>query len=125
MELELNDQKLWLALSDIFVDTETDFPLVARAVKEYSLEEIEFALFERVAPVCIYNGLASVPPVCWFFNEKKLLEDIRLLIQKESKRGFFGKAMSKIKVKLIRLVYSGVWDQLKAEIWKQKTCAVN
>ncbi len=62
VENQLEQRKLWSALSDLFVDAKVDYKQIAEALKDFSIEEIEFALFERVAPVCIGNMLAPSLP---------------------------------------------------------------
>lgn len=83
----LDEHRLWMALSYVFVDTETDYKYIASVAKNYSIKEVEFSLFERVAPVCICNMFTPVPPACWLFDEKQLVSDIELLIEKRSSQG--------------------------------------
>lgn len=120
MENQLDEQKLWVALSYVFVDTEIDYKYITSVAKNYSIEEVEFALFERVAPVCIDNMLTPAPPVWWFFDEKQLISDIESLVERRSRQGAVGKCMSTVMGWLIRLVCSSVWAEIKAEIEKEK-----
>jgi len=86
----LNKRKpLWLALSDLFLDTELqecDLQYIANAMKEssYSLEEIEDILMSEVFTVCVvnlqspvgewncidekwlYNAIVNTNPPNWF-----------------------------------------------------------
>ncbi|MOA29841.1 hypothetical protein D3C78_1508810 [compost metagenome] len=55
--------------------------------KYHSIEEVEFALFERVAPVCISNMLTPAPSICWHFDEEQLLVDIESLVKKRAGQG--------------------------------------
>ncbi|VVQ17401.1 hypothetical protein PS938_04414 [Pseudomonas fluorescens] len=120
MEDKLDQRKLWVALSDLFVDTEVDYKKIAEVAKNYSIEEVEFALFERVAPVCISNMLTPAPPIWWYFDEEKLLVDIEALIKKRAEQGIVGKYRSAVAGRLRRLISSSVWAKLKAEIEKAK-----
>jgi hypothetical protein len=88
--------------------------------KHYSIKEIEFALFERVAPVCIDNMLTPAPPIWWFFDEEQLISDIEALIEKRSRQGVGGKCMTIVVGWLIRLYCWGVWADIKTEIEKAK-----
>lgn len=65
MEDRLEQRQLWFVLSELFVDSRINYEQVASVAKNYSLGEVEFVLFERVAPVCISNMLAPIPPICW------------------------------------------------------------
>ena len=77
----LNIRKpLWLALSDLFLDTELQdyhYAHIAEAMKTsaYSLEEIEAILMLEVFPVCIVN-LHSVAGEWAGFDEVWLSETI-------------------------------------------------
>ena len=71
---------LWLALSDLFLDTELqdyDCLFIANKMKEsgYTLDEINDILMREVFPVCIPN-LHSVAGEWTGFNEDWLTEKI-------------------------------------------------
>ena len=121
MENQLDQHQLWSALSDLFVDTDVDYKKIAGVVKKYSVEEVEFALFERVAPVCISNMLAPVPPVCWYFDKEQLVADIESLVNRRAEQGVIGKCLSGVMGRLIRIVSAKVWAELKAEIERVKS----
>lgn len=108
MNVGSEEGALWMKLSNIFVDTETDIAAMAKFVKRYPLEDIEFALFERVAPVCIYNVMASIPPVCWGSDEEMLVRDICAYVECRSRAGSFRRILSRIKIALNRWYYSDV-----------------
>jgi hypothetical protein len=121
MENQLDQRQLWAALSDLFVDTNVDYKHIAGVAKNYSVEEVEFALFERVAPVCISNMLAPVPPVWWYFDKEQLVADIESLVKKRVEQGVIGKCLSGVMGRLIRIVSAKVWAELKAEIERVKS----
>lgn len=120
VENELDIHKLWVALSDVYVDNETDYKYIAKVAKKYSIKEVEFAFFERVAPVCISNVLTPVPPICWYFDEDQLVLDIEALIKKRAGQGVMGKCGVIVAGRLRRLISSSMWAELKAEIEKAK-----
>ncbi|MGK0270128.1 MAG: hypothetical protein ACI88H_000763 [Cocleimonas sp.] len=71
---------LWIALSDLFLDTELqehDLAFIAKKMKEsgYSLEEIHDILMVEVLPVCIAN-LYSVAAEWAGFNENWVVKTI-------------------------------------------------
>jgi hypothetical protein len=121
MENQLDQRQLWAALSDLFVDANVDYKHIAGVAKNYSVEEVEFALFERVAPVCISNMLAPVPPVWWYFDKEQLVADIESLVKKRVEQGVIGKCLSGVMGRLIRIVSAKVWAELKAEIERVKS----
>lgn len=120
MANKLDEQRLWVALSNVFIDIETDYPDIARVAKDYPIEEVEFAFFERVTPVCFDNLLTPAPSVIWAFDREQLISDIESLIEKRSRQVFLGKCMSAVTGWLIRRFYSNVWREIKAEIEKAK-----
>ena len=121
MENQLEQRKLWSALSDLFVDSKVDYKQIAETVKNFSIEEIEFALFERVAPVCIGNMLAPIPPIWWYFDEEQLASDIEALVKKRAGQGVIAKCACAVQRRLIRRISSGAWAELKAEIENAKS----
>lgn len=120
MASQLNKSSLRIALSDLFVDSETDYEYIARIAKDYPLPEVEFELFERVAPVCLGNMFSPVPPIWGGFNEEKLISDIEEYSRKCSVQGGAGKAKSYIYRCFIRIYCAGLWSRLKEEIEVQR-----
>jgi hypothetical protein len=113
---QLEQHQLWSALSNLFVGSEVDYKQVAGVAKNYAIKDVEFALFERVAPVCISNMLTPIPPVWWYFDEEQLIADIEFLVKKRAKQGVMGRCLSALTRRLIRLVSAKVWAELKVEI---------
>lgn len=70
------NRKLYIALSELFIDNEVDYHYIAAEVKSYPLEQVKKALFYDVAPVCYFNLMTPIPPVWAGFNEKWLLLEI-------------------------------------------------
>lgn len=121
MENQLEQRKLWSALSDLFVDSKVDYKQIAETVKNFSIEEIEFALFERVAPICIGNMLAPIPPIWWYFDEDQLVLDIESLVKKRARQGVIANCACAVQRRLIRRISSGTWAELKVEIENAKS----
>lgn len=115
-----HEKELWVALSFLFVDTEVDFEWLVSVVRNYSVHEVEFALFERVAPVCIYNMLSPAPFVWLCFDEKSLIDDIELMIDIRSRQGFVGRCLSVVKGWILRLYCRETWGELKVKMEKAK-----
>ena len=76
MEHTLNEEDLYIALSDLFVDNEVDYNHIASVAKLFPTSYVEHALFNYVAPYCYHNVLTPVPSVCYFFDEDELLSAI-------------------------------------------------
>ena len=76
MEHTLNEEDLYIALSDLFVDNEVDYNHIASVAKLFPTSYVEHALFNYVAPYCYHNALTPVPSVYYFFDEDELLSAI-------------------------------------------------
>ena len=113
---KLDQRRLWSALSGLYVDTEVNYKQIAEVSKKYTIEEVEFALFERVAPVCFSNMLSPLPPIWWYFDEDQLVMDVEALIRKRATQGVVGKYRSIVAGRLRRLISLSMWGKLKAEI---------
>lgn len=121
---QIAERKLWAALSYVFVDSELDIQSIVEVAKHYPIKDIEFALFERVGPVCITNMMTPAPPVWWFFNEEELFSDIELLIEKRSRQDVVGKCVSALVTLFIRFCCRAEWADIQSEIEKAKTVSV-
>jgi hypothetical protein len=111
---------LWLVLSGSFADNEVDYGRIASVAKNYSLSEVEFAFFERVAPVCIYNMLMPAPSVYWFFDGDQLFSEIESLIKKQASRGPASKLVALAQGWFIRLACREIWAEIKTELKSQQ-----
>ena len=67
MELILNEEDLYVAHSDLFVDNEVDYNHIASVAKLFPTSYVEHALFNYVAPYCYHNALIPVPSVLLLF----------------------------------------------------------
>lgn len=117
----LTERQLWVALSQVFVDTEIDFPALIEVAKHFTVEEVKFAFFERVAPVCIGNMLTAAPPVWWSFEENELVGNIERLIAKRARQGPLGRLLTLGKRYWIRLICLRVWADIRASVEKANT----
>lgn len=121
MNTQLDQRKLWAALSYAFIDAETDYKYIASVAKKFSREQVEFAFFERVAPVCIYNIFTPAPPVWCFFEESELFDDIEILIKKRAKQGILGKSVCILNGWLIRIICQSIWKRIRTETERDDT----
>jgi hypothetical protein len=125
VENKLNDRALWVALSYAFTDTEIDYSRLMTVAKHYSVDEVEFALFERVAPVCVGNMLTPAPSIWWYFDEGELVCDIELLVARRTAQGLSGKCLSTLSGWFIRLYCSRLWKKIQCELVKAQKAPLN
>lgn len=115
------ERRLWIALSDIFVDNETDYEYIARVAKLYPFEQVRFAFYRRVAPVCIYNAFGPAPAVWTGFDEKELCADIEKYIEEESRRLIVGDIVSFLGRVFVWTFFREALVKVKEEIDKAVT----
>lgn len=112
MEHTLNEEDLYIALSDLFVDNEVDYNHIASVAKLFPISYVEHALFNYVAPYCYHNALTPVPSVCYFFDEDELLSAIDDIKKKENR------PISKIKMRILafylKVRFNYAWQKLKS-----------
>ncbi|MFJ3483672.1 hypothetical protein ACIPL1_09845 [Pseudomonas sp. NPDC090202] len=113
------DAKLWMELSDLFIDTEIEYACIARRIADFSVEEIEFAVFYRVAPICVWNMMTAIPPVWAGFSEE-IISEIEGLIEIRRRRGWWGRISATWTALWMRLFCLPIWPAFKAELIKVK-----
>ncbi|WP_211464758.1 DUF7079 family protein [Collimonas silvisoli] len=88
---QLDHEKIWIALSDAFVDTDVDFNSIAYRVRNFDLDigQLNEIFFREVAPICGLNLMTTAPPVWHFFDEEYLLEQIYEMLQRRKKSFIF------------------------------------
>ena len=69
-------EALWLALSDLFVDSIVYWRAVVRDCLPYDIALVREIFFTEVAPVCGPNLMAPIPPVWSGFNAESLFASI-------------------------------------------------
>lgn len=107
--------QLYIALSDIFVDTMTDYQYIVSVAKSFPIEDVEEALFRYVAPVCHWNLCCPIPPIWTGFDEKDLLDNINQIKIKE--KSFYGKVKLNLFSHYLRFTYRRTWNELKDLIY--------
>jgi hypothetical protein len=108
----LADIDLCEALSDLFVDNEVDFELIAQVARGFPVAHVEMVLFEWVAPVCYTNTLAPVPPIWTGFERDSLWAEIQRLQAREAKAGFAKKLPIMLRQFYLRQRFAEEWCRL-------------
>lgn len=112
MAQSLADIDLCEALSDLFVDNEIDFELIAQVARGFPLAHVEMVLFEWVAPVCYTNTLTPVPPIWTGFERDSLWAEIQCLRAREAKAGFAKKWFIMLRQFYLRQRFVEEWRRL-------------
>ncbi|EPU3916290.1 DUF7079 family protein [Aeromonas hydrophila] len=112
MDQSLSDIDLCEALSDLFVDNEVDFELIAQVAQGFPVAHVEMVLFEWVAPVCYTNTLAPVPPIWTGFERDSLWVEVQRLLAREAKAGFAKKLSIMLRQFYLRQRFAEEWRRL-------------
>lgn len=112
MAQSLADIDLCEALSDLFVDNEVDFELIAQVARGFPVAHVEMVLFEWVAPVSYTNTLAPVPPIWTGFERDSLWAEIQCLRAREAKAGFAKKLSIMLRQFYLRQQFAEEWRRL-------------
>ncbi|HAU4928209.1 DUF7079 family protein [Aeromonas hydrophila] len=112
MAQPLSDIDLCEALSDLFVDNEVDFELIAQVAQGFPVAHVEMVLFEWVAPVCYTNTLAPVPPIWTGFERDSLWVEVQRLLAREAKAGFAKKLSIMLRQFYLRQRFAEEWRRL-------------
>ncbi|MDY7579536.1 hypothetical protein RGU70_14565 [Herbaspirillum sp. RTI4] len=115
---DLEREKIWDALSDIFVDTEIEYIYITRHLKGFDIKEIKKILFREVAPVCGGNLMCVAPPVWGCFNEEEVRADIYTMLEKR-KKSFFYRLVNEFCILFFRLFYRSSWLELEAKLQEE------
>jgi len=108
MEHTLNEENLYVALSDLFAADQIDYNYVASVAKSFSVAFVEYALFNYVAPVCYYNTVTSF---CISFDKDDLISNINSIKQNEN--FFFARIKMYFFARYLHLKFNHEWKTLK------------
>ncbi|MEZ6925294.1 MULTISPECIES: hypothetical protein [unclassified Aeromonas] len=121
MDQPVSDIDLCEVLSDLFVDNEVDFELIAQVARGFPVAHVEMVLFEWVAPVCYTNTLAPVPPIWTGFERDLLWAEVQRLLAREAKAGFAKKLSIMLRQFYLRLRFAEEWHRLSV-LLAEKGC---
>lgn len=111
MEYTLNEEKLYIALSYLFVDNQIDYSYIASIAKLFPISRVEYVLFNYVVPVCYYNTVTPVPSVCYFFDADILINNINKI--KNSENRPINKAKMYLFSNYLKFKFKHEWKTLK------------
>ena len=119
MTNELTDKDLCVALSDLFVDTETNYQTVVKIAKNFDLQHVEVVLLDWVAPV-LHGAFFSVAPEWAGYEADWLWDEVQKVITRDSKAGYMRKIMLKIRRYYMTNILKNIWQEFIKEYQKQR-----
>jgi hypothetical protein len=114
-------EEIWLGLSDVFVDNETNYDFINREVGDVSFTRLKEIFFNDVAPICGINFLVGpVPPVWSGFDKDELAKEIREMHNRINSSALL-LIKHKLAVSFYRLRFGYYWKNLVTELEKRRT----
>jgi hypothetical protein len=115
-------ERIGIALSECFVDNETDYDALAADLRGVPLDLLKRIFFRDVAPVCGSNMLTPAPPIWTGFDERWLIDAIRDLNARRE-RGVIARWRVNLDVCFYRVALDFVWKEVAREIVKRRESA--
>ncbi len=110
-----NQQDVWMALSDLFVDNEVSHEYIAKRVAHLSIKQVEHILYYEIAPVCMSNLLVLRPSICKGFGEEYLIPRVQEHLLKMDTDKFYTHK-SRLKIKIYKVFLGREWRKVATEI---------
>ena len=118
---QVNDQQdVWMALSDLFVDNEINYEYIAMRVAHLTIQQVERILYYEVAPVCMSNLLVRSPSICKGFSEGYIIPAVSEHLQKITRDKIYTYKV-RLKIKLYKVLLKQEWIKLATEIQQIQT----
>ncbi|WP_211464762.1 DUF7079 family protein [Collimonas silvisoli] len=105
-------EKIWYVLSDVFVDSDVDFPYIARNLRSFDMEQIKEIFFREVAPICGVNLMTVIPPIWSGFSEDEVRQDIRGMLKKRED-SFIFRVRNDVFVAFCRWYFRSYWKEVE------------
>ena len=110
MKHQTSEEKLYISLSFLFVDTEPDYESIHQVVSNFRFDVVKTAFFEFVGPFCYKNIISPVPPVWTMFDEDDLLADIR------TRKNNYHSIKNRILRCFLHFYLSGLWAEFTQQL---------
>ena len=108
-------QEVWIALSDLFIDNEINYESIAERIAHLSIAESQHALFYEVAPVCMSNLLVLSPENSKGFTEDDIFPKIQQHLQKMQIDRLYRRKIN-LKAKIYKIFLKQDWLKVMEEI---------
>ena len=80
MEHTLNEEDLYVTLSDLFAASNINYENIASVARQFSIKHIESVLFNYIAPICHYNVITSY---CMAFDSTSIINAVNNIKKKK------------------------------------------
>lgn len=115
----LTDKDLCVALSDLFLDAETNYQAVVRIAKHFDLQHIENVLLDWVAPV-LHSAFFAVAPEWAGYDSDWLWDEVQKVVTRDNKAGYFKKKTLKLRRYYMASMLKESWQEVIKEYQKQR-----
>lgn len=107
------DRELVIILSEIFLDTETDYAYLARVTRDIDLPYIETALLEWVAPV-LWGAYFATAPEWAGYDPDWLWQEAQSKIRQSEGAGTGMTILLTMRRKMLAWLLKEAWDEFLA-----------
>ncbi|WP_334327150.1 DUF7079 family protein [Gilliamella apicola] len=73
MEHTLNEEDLYVTLSDLFAASNIDYENIASVARQFPIKYVESISFNYIAPICHYNVITSY---CMAFDSTSIINAV-------------------------------------------------
>ena len=115
MSILTDEQRVWMALSDLFIDNEIGYESIAERIAHLSIAESQHALFYEVAPVCMSNLLVLKPENCKGFTEDDVLPKVQQHLKKMKANTIYRQKV-RLKARVYKIFLKQDWLKIMEEI---------
>ena len=117
MENLSDQQAVWIALSELFVDKKIEHKQIAKRVAHLPIAQIQHILFYEVAPVCMPNLLVLTPKIRQNFDEQAVITNVDKHLQNMQSDWLYRQKVL-LKIRLYQLLLKRDWRKVMREIRK-------
>ncbi|KES15510.1 hypothetical protein GASC598B02_008160 [Gilliamella apicola SCGC AB-598-B02] len=109
MEHTLDEEDLYVALSDLFVASNIDYENIASVARQFPIKHVEYVLFNYIAPICHYN---VIPSYCMAFDSTSIIHAVNNIKKHENR--FINKIKMHIFAVYFKFEFKDEWQKLKS-----------
>jgi len=81
VEHTLNEEDLYVTLSDLFAASNIDYENIASVARQFPIKYVESVLFNYIAPICHYNVITSY---CMAFDSTSIINAVNNIKKNEN-----------------------------------------
>ncbi len=109
MEHTLNEEDLYVTLSDLFAASNINYENIASVARQFPIKYVESILFNYIAPICHYNVITSY---CMAFDSTSIINAVNNIKKNENR--FINRIKIRILAVYFKFKFKDEWQKLKS-----------